>query len=556
MARMIRLTPPPAQDIGDGWQFVVASAGTYSDATRVDLQLYNGELRDADKFSLTLRKEREEFAGKVEELSGLPRGDISRALLLLKDKVEIALRKHDEVEKKAKDEDEESTSIFDDPEPWDDPVDGASLITTLQGIIERHVALPTGASYAVALWICHTYLLDALWTSPILLITSPRPRCGKTTLLSVIQAMSRRAFTAASITPAALYRAIPKWQPTILIDEADTFLRENNELRGVINSGHTKDTAQVIRCDGDSYEPELFSTWAAKAIASIGQQKDTITDRSIEIPMRRRLPGETVERWRGDRLGQFKNIKRQCLRWAIDNADAVRDTDPDVPDWLNDRAADNWRSLLQIADVAGGKSHENAIQALDNLVGEGHEEDESTGIMLLRDMQLCFEKSKHGRITSDNFTEFLHAIEDRPWAEWGRSGKHITKRQVAQLLKPFGIRPKQVRVDSVTAKGYCLEDCQDSFFRYLPPSRNETPKQPSNGAGLRDFSNETQGTNVSDEKPIIPSNGADCFGVSFRKGGADEKKVISDCFGSKIDSEDDTEMEETNLFGDRDRGEV
>ncbi|MEO7728473.1 MAG: hypothetical protein ABIS45_14555 [Burkholderiales bacterium] len=36
-------------------------------------------------------------------------------------------------------------------------------------------------------------------------------------------------------------------QPTLLIDEVDTFMRENLELHGVINRGHTRDSAYVIR---------------------------------------------------------------------------------------------------------------------------------------------------------------------------------------------------------------------------------------------------------------------------------------------------------------------
>jgi hypothetical protein len=44
----------------------------------------------------------------------------------------------------------------------------------------------------------------------------------------------------------------------LLIDEADTFLRDNEELRGVLNQGHRKG-GQVIRTAGDDYEPRIFN---------------------------------------------------------------------------------------------------------------------------------------------------------------------------------------------------------------------------------------------------------------------------------------------------------
>jgi putative DNA primase/helicase len=89
-----------------------------------------------------------------------------------------------------------------------------------------------------------------------------------------------------------LFRAVEKFKPVMLIGEADTFMTEKEELRGVINSGHRRSSAFVIRTVpvGDEHEPKVFSTWGAKAIPSIGKLAGTIEDRSIIIPMR--LPEE------------------------------------------------------------------------------------------------------------------------------------------------------------------------------------------------------------------------------------------------------------------------
>jgi hypothetical protein len=44
-----------------------------------------------------------------------------------------------------------------------------------------------------------------------------------------------------------LFRYIEEVRPTLLIDEADSFVKDNEEMRGILNSGHTKAAAYVIR---------------------------------------------------------------------------------------------------------------------------------------------------------------------------------------------------------------------------------------------------------------------------------------------------------------------
>ena len=95
----------------------------------------------------------------------------------------------------------------------------------------------------------------------------------------VLRHLCRAPLLSGNITPAALFRAVEAWKPTLLIDEADTFAKMSDELRGILNAGHTRDTAFVVRAEGDSNEPRMFSTWAPKMVAAIGRLPDTIEDR-------------------------------------------------------------------------------------------------------------------------------------------------------------------------------------------------------------------------------------------------------------------------------------
>src|SRR5437870_3360351 len=121
---------------------------------------------------------------------------------------------------------------------------------------------------------------------------------------------------ASNISAAGIFRTIEEFTPTLLVDEAETFLKDNEELRGVLNSGHRRRFAAVIRLVGEQHETRIFSTWCPKAIACIGSLPGTLEDRSIVIHMRRKTAQERVEARRQDRLEQTcEPIRRQAARW-------------------------------------------------------------------------------------------------------------------------------------------------------------------------------------------------------------------------------------------------
>ena len=164
---------------------------------------------------------------------------------------------------------------------------------------------------ALALWTAYSHVFDCFGVSPILDFSSPTKRCGKSSAVVVPRHLCRAPLLSGNITPAALFRAVEAWKPTLLIDEADTFAKMNDELRGILNAGHTRDTAFVVRAEGDSNEPRLFSTWAPKLVAAIGRLPDTIEDRSIRIVLTRK----PVERQEAGRV-RPRAVRRDCERRA------------------------------------------------------------------------------------------------------------------------------------------------------------------------------------------------------------------------------------------------
>ena len=407
-----------------------------------------------------------------------------------------------------------------DPEPWPKPVDGAALADTIAQTLAKYIALPDGAADAVAIWILHTYCLDSVFVSPFLTLSSPEKRCGKTTLLTLVSALSRRPMMSSNITPAALFRAIEKFKPSLMIDEADCFIRDNDELRGVLNSGHTRVSAFVVRTTGDNHDPAQFSTWAAKCIALIGKLPDTLADRSVIIPMRRRLPGESVDKLRLDKLDDLNPLARQCLRWSQDNQHTVKASDPELPSGLHDRAADNWRTLFMVADAIGGEWPSRLKVAVNHLV-EIDTDDESIGAELLNDIKAVFDSKRVNRIFTVDLLEALCDDDEAPWSTWNR-GKPMSSRQLAKRLKEFGIVTNQtIRIGNLRGKGYEHEQFNDAFARYTPSVIGDkvTTLEPS---GIQQNPIGDKRKIVTDRKTLERRSDAGCHLVTDKNPQTDE----------------------------------
>jgi hypothetical protein len=352
-------------------------------------------------------------------------------------------------------------------EPWDTPVDTAVLLGDIEKVFRRYIVLPKGAAEALALWALHAWTMDAGDISPFMVLVSPTKRCGKTNVLTILNYVTPRSELASNVSPSALYRYIEDVRPTLLIDEADSFIKDNEELRGILNSGHTKVAAYVIRnveVNGE-HKPRRFSTWAPKAIATIRALADTLEDRSIIVQLQRKPPTAPVARLRKRDSDEFVTLRRQAARWTEDNARGLTDPDPAMPEVLNDRAADNWRPLLAIADLAGDAWARRAREAAWVLSGEGH--DTAVNVELLADIKAAFDTEGKDAIFSADLVEKLIEDPERPWAEWSR-GKPLTQKQLVTLLKPFSVFSMSVRLGQRTSKGYKRESFEAVWAAYLP----------------------------------------------------------------------------------------
>ena len=227
-------------------------------------------------------------------------------------------------------------------------------------------------------------------------------------------------------------------------------------------------------------------------------------------PSKRRLKSEWVERYRARRHGpRLQELCSKVARWAADYGHLLEDADPSLPEALDDRAMDNWRPLVAIADAAGGDWPERARKAA--LLLSSLAEDESVGVLLLADIRRVFDTKKVARIASTELSAALGAMEDSPWAEYGRVERPISSKKVALLLREFGIVPQDITLDGKRhANGYRREQFEDAWKRYpggtSTPRTDKSPGSPSSIFGSLDHHLESVVYIGSQVRPDTPGN--------------------------------------------------
>ncbi|KAF1003823.1 MAG: hypothetical protein GAK36_00184 [Pseudomonas sp.] len=270
-----------------------------------------------------------------------------------KETKQLSMSEFDRLTASSNDDSPPDSGIFVEVEPWPEEVDGADLLDDITHALARHVIADKETLRAATLWATFTWLVDMVQVAPIANITAPEKRCGKSILLTALGKLANRPLQVSNIAPAALFRSIELWAPTLLIDEVDAFLAAHEDARGILNAGFTRDSAVVIRCVGDDHIPTPFNVWGAKALCGIGKIADTLADRSVPLRLRRRIPGENVESLRHSDPAFWERLRSRLARFALDSAEAIGKARPTPITGLNDRANDAWEPLLAIADLVG-----------------------------------------------------------------------------------------------------------------------------------------------------------------------------------------------------------
>ena len=416
----------------------------------------------------------------------------------------------------AEDGDAGQVLLAENPEPARDPRSLGDLVLLIIRAIDRQVVLPPHAALAVALWIVGTYGFKGAFIFPRLVLQSAAPRCGKSTLLALIAALSSRSLKADSISASAMFRLIARpTPPTICADEIDTYLGQNEDLRGVLNAGYERSGVIVrseLSADGKTWQPHAFPVFCPVALSGIsggghGRLPPTVADRAVVIKLERAATRGLSGRGRplrAEKLHQFKtHLTPELVAYETDITAALADGSTSIGGLhqLDDRACDNWDPLLAVAELAahGDPAHAGLVdraKAAALALSSGRADRTSTAEQLVMDVRTIVDAQRHAAcsawiawawtgkrkgarpmearrlrtLPSSFLVAELVRMEDRPWPEFGRDNRGLSSPRLAALLRPFEVAPVNVRIpanafglggtpaSTTVVKGYLIAD--------------------------------------------------------------------------------------------------
>lgn len=338
-----------------------------------------------------------------------------------------------------------------------------TLLDDLSKFIRRFVIFQDQAYYDLfPLWILHTYTfqLDIPYATPYLYVNSAEKQSGKTRTMEVIQLFAHNSMVVGGLSTGAMYAAISARRPTLFLDEVDAIFTgaANEELRGMLNTGYKKNgqiARQIMTKEGR--DVEFYSTFCPKLLAGInnGGLPDTIADRCIMVNLKRKKPGEEVERMNERKIAsEVEALRERIEAWVKANAEALAGLEPKAIDTISDRAFEIAEPLLAIAMRFRGWT-ERSRKLMAHLL-------ESKAPKLSINAQaLAMAKSlmDEGEVKRDMITsaELAEALD-------------VSPKRLGILLAPYDITPGTKRLPGgggKTAKGYYRRDFQDAWERYL-----------------------------------------------------------------------------------------
>jgi hypothetical protein len=356
--------------------------------------------------------------------------------------------------------------------------------------LTAYMVLPEQSAIVITAWVAAAWIQDKWDKFPHLAITSPEKRCGKTTLLDLLNQVVPRPRYTTNISPAALYRMVELERPTLLMDESQSISRRGSEasevIREILNAG-TGRNAKVIRCGGERMDQIVeFSVYGPKVFAMIGEPDRVLADRCLPVALRRKTNQDQVQRYRLREVEEVgAEVRAELEQWATENTEKAREAYDQLEPFAieNDRMADllmPLQAVLAIADPDRLKELEEYARGLDERDREADRME--PGVRLLAACREIFASYRDRMGTQPVFyptagliMELVNRTEE-PWATFTR-GKPITPEALANLLRKYDIRPEPNA--QRTARGYFSIRFEDAWTRYLPPPSGN-PSNPSN----------------------------------------------------------------------------
>ena len=376
-------------------------------------------------------------------------------------------------------------------DPWPEPVDG-EVIDEYQEKLRRFMFLTKGELLLCPLWAVHATSYGIFKKTPRLILTAGDYGCGKSTLMTILQATVNKSklFTHSS---SAAFFTLSQNGGAFFLDEADKWIAGRGESRtdilNTLQSGFDRN-GMVQRADLSNGRTVLeFPTHTAVALSGKGLNAkglgNALMARSHVIAMRKALKGDVQEEF-DDRhhLPLFHEMGRKLLRLCIDNKDAFANYDRrgkyPLPDHLTGRDGDIWEPLFAIAVALGGNWYEKVCGLVEEEPDKLDEGGTTKFWIATRDILIKLRASgyKENFIQAADYAKKLAEWVDengiRPYAEYHNTysvdKRRIQDDDVRAILRPYGLSSSNQNRTTTgdNRRGFLIIELWDAVDRHAP----------------------------------------------------------------------------------------
>lgn len=339
---------------------------------------------------------------------------------------------------------------------------GQALIEAMEAWIGSWVAfpgVPSNQPLIAALWALHTWFAPRWPATAYAHITGDGPGVGKTVLLEVLASLSLNPKSRATLRVLEVVRAIEQAdsQVTYFFDEVEKLSAAGaSEMRSVLTTGYKRGGTHGVTVGQRSVE---FSTYSAKAFASIGDLEEVFRSRSVVFRLTWGVPARSWTDAVMVRGGEAKALLEVASRvlpsgsieWVPPPFLAGREREIWSPIWSVALAlgldAPMMRRVRRAIDDFSQLKLTTAKKTYRDMVpAETKDAEREYAELALRDLARVLPSVDGRKITGHIFSSTAVAAMrelDGPWRVFNRSGLDMDR--LAALLSRFGVEPKQIR---------------------------------------------------------------------------------------------------------------
>jgi len=364
------------------------------------------------------------------------------------------------------------------------------LVAKVCFFLRHFIVLPPDLLLVISAWVMAAWLAEIWDRFPHLAITSPEKRCGKTRLLALLELIVPNPCSTCNISLAALYRVVELERATLLYDEAQQLGQRatgfSNGMRELLNAGIDRNVT-VIRADSGG-GIRKYNIYSPKVIALVGPLDSILADRCLPVELERKTNADFVTRCYSQFVAPIgKALHDELERWAASNADQVAEIYGQMLPLSinNDRMAELLMPLQAVLQVAAPE----LLKILESYAVGLDKREEDTMSPSIQLLAACREIMMENRtVMKTGFIPtkmLLKSLLQRDWEPWRHlsHGRELTPHALGNLLRSFGIRPD--RNKEQTMRGFCVQDFQEAWDRYLPPLPPAEASEASNPSAKR-----------------------------------------------------------------------